>query len=224
MIRGIRSALILFLAFSASLVGAATGEKPIYFYVDSHGWHTGLILPVAKIPRNLDWSVARDFRGYDFIEVGWGHKAFYMARRFDVGLALSALFGISPSVLHVCGVRGNPVGYFVETRVYEIRATPDQFRRLCETIAAATKRDASGRSVNLGPGLYGTSYFYDANGRYYVPKTCNYWTVERLRLAVFDVSPVLGVTAGGVSMQVRRLQREQGIRAPAADLAGAARP
>lgn len=218
------AALLVWLGLCASGVRAATAENGIRFYVDSHGWHTGVILPVARIPRDLDWPIARDFRGYDFIEVGWGHKAFYMARRFDVGLAFSALFGVSPSVLHVCGVSGSPAEYFVESTVYEVRATPVQFRRLCASIAAATRRDASGGAIYLGRGLYGASRFYDANGRYYFPNTCNYWTAERLRLAGYDVSPLVGLSAGGVAMQVRRLQREQEIRKPARDSAVAASP
>ena len=216
--------LLGLLILGSVTAGAAAPEEAIRFYVDSHGWHTGIILPVAKIPKDVDWPLARDFRRDDFVEVGWGHRAFYMARRFDLGLAFSALFGVSPSVLHVCGGRGSPAAYFSGSRVYEVCATKEQFHRLCLAIAAATRRDATGRAIYLGPGLYGKSGFYDAIGRYYVPKTCNYWTAERLRLAGFDVSPLVGISAGGVAMQVRRIQREQEIQKPARISAAAASP
>jgi hypothetical protein len=131
-----------------------------------------------------------------------------MARRFDLGIASTAFFGVSPSVMHVCGVRGPPAEYFVESRVYEIQATREQFRAFCASIAAVTTLDASGRAIPLAPGLYGTSRFYEANGKYYLPKTCNYWTVAQLRNANYDVTPLFGLTAGGVCRQVRRLQQE----------------
>jgi uncharacterized protein (TIGR02117 family) len=198
------------LVLAGSFAGAdlVPAEETIRFYVDSHGWHTGIILPVRAIPADLHWPIAGDFREFEFIEVGWGHKAFYMARRFDLGIAFTAFFGVSPSVLHVCGVGGPPAEYFVESRVFEIRATPEQFRALCASIAAATTLDASGRAMPLAPGLYGRSRFYEANGKYYLPKTCNYWTVAQLRNANYDVTPLFGLTAGGVCRQVRHLQQE----------------
>ncbi len=194
------------LAFGSAGALSAQAEDKVRFYVDSHGWHTGVILPVKAIPAGIDLPFANDFRQFDFIEVGWGHKAFYMARRFDLGIAFTAFFGVSPSVVHVCGVPGPPAQYFVESRVFEVLATPDQFRKLCASIAAVVTRDASGRAITLGPGLYGTSRFYAANGKYYVPKTCNYWTGAQLRNAGFDVTPLFGMTAGGVCRQVRRVQ------------------
>jgi uncharacterized protein (TIGR02117 family) len=202
----------LVLAGGLAISGQLTAKETTRFYVDSHGWHTGLILPVKDIPVDLRWSIADDFRGFDFIEVGWGHRGFYMARRFDVGIAFTAFFGVSASVLHICGVRGPPAEYFVESRVYEIRATPEQFRRLCSSIATATRVNGAGRALPLASGLYGTSQFYEANGKYYLPKTCNYWIVERLRLAGFEVTPLFGLTAGGVCRQVRRLQQAQKLQ------------
>jgi uncharacterized protein (TIGR02117 family) len=200
---------LLVLAGGLAVAGRVPAKETIRFYVDSHGWHTGLILPVKAIPPDLHWSIADDFRGFDFIEVGWGHKAFYMARRFDVGIAFTAFFGVSPSVLHVCGVRGPPAEYFVESRVYEIGATPEQFRRLCASVVTATRVNGAGQAIPLASGLYGTSRFYEANGKYYLPKTCNYWIVDRLRLAGYDVTPLFGLTAGGVCRQVRRIERAQ---------------
>jgi len=200
------------LAISLGVISAEANEtrNTVRFYVDNHGWHTGIILPVREISADLEWSIARDFRRFDYIEIGWGHKVFYMSRRFNLGIAFTALFGVSPSVLHVCGVPGPPAAYFVESRVYQLSATRAEFRQLCLAIVAATKRDACGRAISLGPGLYGNSRFYEANGKYFMPKTCNYWTVARLRDAGYDVAPLLGLTAGGVCRQVRRLEREQG--------------
>ena len=57
------------------------------------------------------------------------------------------------------------------------------------------------------PGIYGKSYFYAANGYYYLTNTCNRWTAQMLAAAGLPMAP-LTLTAGGVIRQVRAAQQQ----------------
>jgi hypothetical protein len=45
--------------------------------------------------------------------------------------------------------------------------------------------------LNLGPGIYGDSTFFRANGKYYFPNTCNVWTARGLKTAGVPIVPEL---------------------------------
>jgi hypothetical protein len=66
------------------------------------------------------------------------------------------------------------------------------------------RRDHRGSLVPAGPGLYGEGRFYQAEGKFYFPKMCNWWTASGLRAAGCPVVPICTVTAGGAMSQTRR--------------------
>src|SRR5512134_2361869 len=96
-------------AVAAGCVGSIEGlyppapaepVKPIY--VINHGWHTGIAVRRADLPDGVRPEGA-DVADSEYVEVGWGDRAFYMAPEGTVGLALKAVFWPSPGVLHVVG-------------------------------------------------------------------------------------------------------------------------
>lgn len=173
----------------------ATGAPRKTIHLVSHGWHTGLIVARSDIPTNV-WSASRDFAAFEKLEIGWGDDGFYRADKITSGITLQALFWKNPSVLHVVGFNGAPVDYFSSSNVLRVDLTPEGFERLCHFIDAGYARTSIGRTIPLGPGLYGTSEFYRANGSYYFPHSCNHWTASALRAAGCPVRPLCSVTAG----------------------------
>ena len=139
-----------------------------------------------------------------FVELGWGDEGFYRAKKITFPLVLKAAFWPTPSVMHVAGFRGFVKRFYKVSDIVEIGLSDDEFDRMCRFISSAFARDESGKSNSLGPGIYGESLFYRANGRYYVPKTCNIWTAKALKSAGCPVIPQVATTAGNLISQSRR--------------------
>ena len=206
--RGIRLLLFSLIALVAAQVDAAP-PREVTIFVSSNGWHTGLHLPVAELRAQVAFPLPAWARSYDWIEIGWGAREFYMRGRPDVVLAARTLFTPNPSVLHVVGVPGMPAAYFPHAQVRPLRLTPAQFAVLSAKIGAHFERDARGAPVVLGRGLYGDARFYAARGFYYFPKTCNVWTARQLRDAGLPFCPALSTASGAVMMQARMVERRQ---------------
>ncbi len=114
------------------------------------------------------------------------------------------MFWPTPTVLHVVGFNGPPEIVFSGSKLVGVELSPEGFARLCQFIDTTYTRTSAGRTIPLGPGLYGTSEFYRAHGSYYFPYTCNHWAASALRKAGCPVTPVCSVTAGCLMFQTRR--------------------
>ncbi len=95
------------------------------------------------------------------------------------------------------------VAHLSDTDFVEIKLTDDQFRNMCQFVSDTLARDEAGASIPLGPGIYGESTFYRAQGSYYFPKTCNVWTAKALQQAGLPVTPQLVLTADHLLSQTR---------------------
>jgi uncharacterized protein (TIGR02117 family) len=191
-----------------------TGEKTVY--VVGHGWHTGVVLPVKEISPEI-WPEVEDYRTLDYVEFGWGDEGFYRAEKITPSLVAKAALLPTPSVMHVAGFPGTVLSFYDASDVIEVRLDDDEFDGLCRFISNSFARDSAGQSESLGAGLYGASKFYRAEGKYYLPKTCNIWTAKALRAAGRPVSTPTSLTAESVLRQSRGFGRElqqspQGIK------------
>jgi len=172
-------------------------------HVVGHGWHTGLVVRVEDISPDI-WPEIRDFDDMQYVELGWGDEGFYRAKKITAPLVLRAAFWPTPSVMHVAGFRGSVKDFYQVSDIVEIDLSDDEFQSMCRLISSSFARDESGESNSLGPGLYGESRFYRANGKYYLPKTCNIWTAKALKSAGCPVIPQVALRAENVLSQSRR--------------------
>ena len=190
-----------------TLYPPAANQESRIVYVVSHGWHTGVIIPREHIPEGL-WPAAADFDPARHVEAGWGDDGFYRAEKITLWISLKALFWPTPSVLHLVGV-GDPLADFPASKLVQVELSRRGFERLCAHVSQTHEYSADGRALRLGSGLYGReSFFYQARGKYYLPKTCNYWTAQALRTAGCPITPIYCVTAGNVLFQTKRFGRE----------------
>jgi Protein of unknown function (DUF2459) len=60
-----------------------------------------------------------------------------------------------------------------------------------------------GMIVDAGPGLYGPSRFFQANGRYSLLNLCNHWVGRVLHHAGVPYSPVLATLSAGLVFDLR---------------------
>ena len=61
----------------------------------------------------------------------------------------------------------------------------------------------AGVLADLGPGLYGPSLFYPANGTFSILKVCNHWIADLLDAAGLPTTPVLATVPAGLMLDLR---------------------
>jgi len=189
-------------ASSTVLTEAASAARTLH--VVGHGWHTGIVLRAADVPADA-WPARADFPDAQYLEIGWGNRAYYQAADPGAWLALKAAFWPAPSVLHVVAFDGAVERYFSAAEVIELDVSEAGLQRLIKHLRASHERDAAGRPVVLGPGLYGRSRFYASHERFHLFKTCNVWVAAALREAGLPVTP--SINAGALMARLRTLGR-----------------
>lgn len=188
---------------------AASTPRTAAFYVDSHGWHSGIIVPRAAIPPGA-WPpgvVERDFAGCAYLELGWGDRQFYQAKHPGVLLALEAALIPGPSVLHIAGFNPPLANSHGWAALVAVPCTPAELAGLCRDLGRAFAPGVPGKPPRLGPGLYGMkSGFYPARGRYWIGNTCNNWSARELHAGGLPAHSdcFRAFTSGQVVAQARR--------------------
>ncbi|MFN2354328.1 MAG: DUF2459 domain-containing protein [Desulfopila sp.] len=156
-------------------------------YLVAHDWHAGIVVRKVDIPDSV-WPQHHDFPVAEYLKVGWGDADFYQAREINSLLAMKAVLLPTAAVVHVVGFSGAVTVNFPFSDIMEITVSIPGFERLCRYIEHAYAEDEYGRSVPLGPGLYGNSRFYASSQNYHLCRTCNVWSAGALKEAGLPVS------------------------------------
>lgn len=211
-------ATALLLCSIAALVWSARPGDPALFPAGETGtdillvsniYHAGLAIPVpllAEVSGRKGMSalsqVATRFRQYDWIEIGWGDAEFYRAPdagSLPWGLAFDALMGRgSGLVLHVVGIKGNPDGFFDPANLVRIPVSPAGLERMASRIDTTFALSPDRQPESLGPGLYGPSLFYRANGHFSLFRVCNHWVADLLDAAGIPTTPLVAILPAGI--------------------------
>ena len=198
-----------------SLWPPAPGAPTIEIFIVSHGYHAGIIVPHAALAdeasrRGLSalGHLATRFAGFDRLEIGWGDEGFYRevptADSVTKALAIRALFRPgNPSVLHVVGVKDDPRAMFANSDLVQVDIGDAGFARLTDMLDATFARSkGSFMPEELGPGLYGTSLFFRANGAFHLFNVCNHWIANLLDAAGVPTAPVLATLPFGLLLDL----------------------
>ena len=182
---------------------ATVQDKLHRIHVVRHGWHAGIVVRAADVPPDA-WPARREFADAEYLEVGWGDRAYYQAKEPSIWLGLRALLWPSPGVLHIVAFSGPPERAFPAAEVIALDITPQGLDRLVDAVAASHERDADGTPITFGPGLYGRSRFYASRDRFHLLATCNAWTAGLLREAGTTLGPLAWPTAQALFMPLRQ--------------------
>lgn len=178
--------------------------RPVF--VVEHGWHTRIAVRRADVPPGV-WPESRAFGDAQYVEVGWGDRAFYPAPRPTVGMALAAVLWPTPAALHLAGLDGPPCRARAGLAVVRVDVTPAGLADLARFLHASHVRDADGRAIVIGPGQEPASAFYLATGDYHAFHTSNTWVLEALGAAGAPVTPTLAIFASQTMARARRVGR-----------------
>lgn len=198
--------LLLIFADGCTMVPLPTAEQgpcrdPRTVYAVNHGRHVGLVIEAADLAAAFP-SLAETLRQEDYVEIGWGDLRYYQAEEKTIAMSLSALFLPTPSVLHIAAFRGQPDRYFTGLEVIGLRVEEAGYENLLNHVAKSFARTEEGEPIRIGPGLYGRSWFYQADGTFHACYTCNTWMANALAKTGYPVSPRT-ITSSGLLKQLR---------------------
>lgn len=206
------AALVLALVLCAGCLGPVAGlypprpgEPAVAVWVVAHGWHAGIAVRAGDVPDGL-WPERRDFPRAEYLEIGWGDRAYWQADDPGLGLGLTALLLPTPSVVRVIGIEGTLASAFPGSEIVEIRLSRAGFERLARFVDDSFAREGVA-AAPLAPAAWPDSGFYPAHGAYHLFRTSNTWTAAALRAAGFPITPAYALTAGNVIRQTHRHAR-----------------
>ena len=181
------------LFFLSSVIGGLIGtnrdwrepEQGVTIYVETNGFHTGLILPAQA--EGIDWHAL--FPPDDspnppllsnHVAIGWGQRDFYLDTQYWSDLKLStvliSIIGSDDTLMHIYHLRDPQPGKYAR----ELRISYDAYRKLASDIRRSVFVPESGPLAPI-KGYGSNDVFYRAVGDYTLIRTCNSWTGDRLR-------------------------------------------
>ncbi|MGH7829202.1 MAG: DUF2459 domain-containing protein [Candidatus Binatia bacterium] len=178
------------------------GEKAKSVAIAIHGWHSGIVVKKSDISVDSLPEI-EDFSGAEYLEIGWGDWEYYQAPDPGWRSALKAALWSSRSVLHVAGFNGPVEKFFPGSEIYGIILSDDEFQRLIGFLSDTFARSDEPALSGVRPGLYGTSRFYPAKGRFHLFRNCNTWVAEALHAAGLPMNPAHVITAANLSHRVK---------------------
>lgn len=177
-------------------------ERPITVYIVSHGWHAGIAIEASAIeeylPPHPDMPSAR------YLKFGWGDGRYYTDSEAGFWLMMRAALLPTRSVIHVVGIDIPVERYFSGSKIIQIKVSEEGAKKMGEFVENRFRRDENDKVVLEADGLYTNSVFFQATGRYYLPKTSNIWTARALRQTGYPITPIYSFTSGNVVQQAKR--------------------
>jgi uncharacterized protein (TIGR02117 family) len=161
----------------------------VKIFIVSHGWHTGIVLPVTSI-RNHSLHSLIQSDSIRYFEIGWGEYDFYRSPDPGAYDYIKASLWPTASALHIVQIDENIETYFPYSDIIHLNISAARFDSVCNFIDASLLKTEDGHLVDGGMGIYGNSRFYMGREKYYFPKTCNVWTARVLVIAGFDLTPL----------------------------------
>lgn len=148
-------------------------------YVDSLGWHTGIVIAAKDAAQSLG-GVIPEFRRSPWVEIGWGDRDFYMASGYSYSAGVRALFFSRGSAIHAAGFEETPERFFDQYELVQLTLNRQQLDSLLRYILEHLELDACCNAQRLGASLYGEGSFYAGRGDFSITRTCNSWTAGAL--------------------------------------------
>ena len=180
-----------------------TDNKTVY--IVNHGYHTGIVLP--KKDSNPYIHSFDDFKNARYLEIGWGDEIYYQAETNTLWMGIRALFWPTDSVLHVTALQTDPLTYFSNSEVVHLKLSKTGFIRLVKFIHNSFTLNEKKEIIKLGSGLYGTSMFYRAEGKFHLFNNCNTWSARAIRSSGFPINTCCIFTADDLIHQLKCKER-----------------
>lgn len=226
--RALRWALRLAVLAGLVWLSFAPGDPALYpaagpgreIAVIDHGYHAGVALRTADLRWAAIGIARRDpakaallralavrWPTAEWVEIGWGDRAFYQATArisdIQLDLALAAVLWPTPSVVQAVPLWQPPAEAFPHSGRHMLTLSDPGFARMAEAIAGAIAPGPNGLPAPVGPSLYGAGEFLPSSLSYHGLRTCNQWVAGLLRRAGVPSSWFWSVTSWGLMAELR---------------------
>lgn len=175
-------------------------------YIVKHEWHTGIVVNRTSTEKYLS-SLKNEFKDYNYIEIGWGDKDFYMAEQETLWLGLKAAAWPTESVMHIVAFNINPELYYANSEVISLELTECELNKLLNYIEESLYLDDNNNIVLVSNKLKIASRFYLSKEKYHIFNTCNVWITKALIRAGIPLSKQNTLTSESVMKQLRKLEK-----------------
>jgi uncharacterized protein (TIGR02117 family) len=176
--------------------------RPHPVYILSHGWHVGIAFESHHI---LNIVPDHDqLPSTKFLKFGWGDNKYYPHEDPGFGLLMRAALLPTRSVIHVVGIDIPVENYFAGSDIIKVNVSEEGINQLANFIFDRFRLNDDSEIKYVTNGLYRQSAFFEATGRYFIPKTSNTWTARALRRTGAPITPFYAVTSGNVIYQARQ--------------------
>ncbi len=179
-----------------------TDNKTVY--IVNHGLHTGIVLPNKDAIPYM--SAFNDFSHARYFEIGWGDEIYYQTDPNTLWMGIRALFWPTNSVIHVAAFQTDPIAYFPNKEIVPLKLSQAGFIRMVNVIHNSFTLNQQGEPIKLGKGLYGTSRFYRAEGKFHLFNNCNTWSARAIRSSGFPINTFFLFTSDNIMHQLKEHQ------------------
>ncbi len=173
-------------------------QHEVTFYMISHQWHAGLILPRRAVENSIG---ALPFSSSQWLEVGWGDKEYYMNDGFSAMGALKALSRPSDGIMHIVAIDDEMLQNLrLSYNVKEYKIATSDFQYMLDFLQESFSE--KGIKTPLAPSLYGEGAFFASPLTYHFFYTCNSWIAEMMKKAGYKSFPLISQHPVTLNMQL----------------------
>lgn len=163
--------------------------------------HTGMVFP-------YDWLIESGFippAGFGtpkYVTLSWGDRTAYMEKGLHTPAKFfRALFMPTPSVMELIPANWNVVEVCPHQRVWRKLVSRERGYDLAAFLNDCSIQGADGKPIVCGTSSWGGGVLLESRHVYFIPRTCNVWTVQAIDTLGGDINPWLAMAANGLIRQ-----------------------
>jgi hypothetical protein len=178
----------------------ATGqpEPDVLVWLIADKIHTGMVFP-------YDWLIESGFIPPDgfgtpkYVTLSWGDRTAYMEKGLHSPWKFfRALFTPTPSVMELIPANWNVAEVCPNQRVWRKLVARDRGKDLAAFLNDCSRMGPDGKPVVCGTSSWGGGVLLESRHIYFVPRTCNVWTVQAIDTLGGNINPWTAMTANGI--------------------------
>jgi hypothetical protein len=185
----------------APVSGETARDPDVLVWLIADKIHTGMVFP-------YDWLLESGFippTGFGkpkYVSLSWGDRTAYVEKGLHTPWKFfRALFTPTPSVMELIPANWNVVEVCPHQRVWRKLVPRECGRDLAAFLNDCSRKGPDGKPIVCGTSSWGGGVLLESRHIYFVPRTCNVWTVQAIDTLGGNIRPWSAMTANGLIRQ-----------------------
>jgi hypothetical protein len=181
-----------------------TKDPDVLVWLIADEIHTGMVFP-------YDWLIESGFippTGFGspkYVTLSWGDRTAYVEKGLHTPWKFfRALFTPTPSVMELIPANWNVVEVCHHQRIWRKLTDRERGKDLAAFLNDCSIHAPDGRPIVCGTSSWGGGVLLESRHVYFVPRTCNVWTVQAIQSLGGNINPWSAMTANGLSRQAEK--------------------